>query len=225
MEVVYIRTENRRPLCRSAIWPGYHGTSPRCCRVFSVVNSVPRNLAVALTALSLWLLPGGAAAQAPQRSVLRQLVGDLAMEARTRGDGSMTLGAADSRTSVVVTFMATDLRRWSDSATRMLAAKPRRGSIIKWEASVSGPGIAAGSMSLARTITATDTTIVLLVTDTSFRAVRTPLSAEDAKALAAAMKRAANASLPTRAAPLPKSTTPPKAATPPPKKPPVPDLR
>jgi hypothetical protein len=156
---------------------------------------------------------------------LRQLVGDLAIEARTRGDGSMTLGAADSRTSVVVTFMATDLRRWSDSATRMLAAKPRRGSIIKWEASVSGPGVAAGSMSLARTITATDTTIVLLVTDTSFHAVRTPLSAEDAKALAAAMKRAANASLPTRAAPLPKSTTPPKTATPPPKKPPAPDSR
>jgi len=225
MEVVYIRIENRRPLCRSAIWAHYHGTSSQCSRVFSVVNSVPRNLAVALTALSLWFLPGSAAAQAPQRSVLRQLVGDLAIEARTRGDGSMTLGAADSRTSVVVTFMAIDLRRWSDSATRMLAAKPRRGSIIKWEASVSGPGVTAGSMSLARTITATDTTIVLLVTDTSFRAVRTPLSAEDAKALAAAMKRAANASLPTRAAPLPKSTTPAKTATPPPKKPPAPDSR
>jgi hypothetical protein len=153
------------------------------------------------------------------------LVGDLAIEARTRGDGSMTLGAADSRTSVVVTFMAIDLRRWSDSATRMLAAKPRRGSIIKWEATVSGPGVSAGSMSLARTITPTDTSIVLLVTDTSFRAVRTPLSAEDARALAAAMKRAANAALPTRAAPLPKSTTPPKTGTPPPKKPPVPDSR
>jgi hypothetical protein len=189
------------------------------------VNSVPRNLAVALTALSLWSFPGSAAAQAPQRSVLRQLVGDLAIEARTRGDGSMTLGAADSRSSVVVTFMAIDLRRWSDSATRMLAAKPRRGSIIKWEASVSGPGVTAGSMSLARTITATDTTIVLLVTDTSFHAVRTPLSPEDAKALAAAMKRAANASLPTQAAPLPKSTTPRKTAVPPPKKPPVQDSR
>ena len=135
---------------------------------------------------------------------------------------SLTVGAADSRGSVVVTFMAMDLRRWSDSATKMLAARPRRGSIIKWEASVSGPGVTAGSMSLARTITATDTTIVLLVTDTSFHAVRTPLSAEDAKALTAAMKRAANASLPTTAAPLPKSKTVPKAATPPPKKPPAP---
>jgi hypothetical protein len=158
--------------------------------------------------------------------VLRQLYGDLAVEARTRGDGSLTVGVADSRTSLVITFLALDLRRWSDSATRMLAARPRRGSIVKWEASVSGPGVTAGSMSLARSITPTDTTIVLLVTDTSFHAVRSALSAEDARALAAAMKRAANASLPTKAAPLPKAATPPpKSTTPPPKKPPYQDGR
>ena len=194
-----------------------------CSRVFFVVNFVPRVLAVTLTALSLWSFPGSAAAQAPQRSVLSILVGDLAFEARTRRDGSMTVGVADSRTSVVVTFRALDLRRWSDSATRMLAARPRRGSIVKWEASVAGPGVTAGSMSMARTITPTDTTVVLLVTDTSFHAVRTPLSMEEARALAAAMKRAANASLPTQPAPLPKAKAtapPPKSTTPPPKKPP-----
>ena len=133
----------------------------------------------------------------------------------------MTVGAADSRTSVVVTFLALDLRRWSDSAARMLAARPRRGSIIKWEASVTGPGTTAGSMSMSRTITATDTTVVLLVTDTSFVAVRTPLSMEEARALAAAMKRAANASLPTQPAPLPKAkAATPKVTPPAPKKPP-----
>jgi hypothetical protein len=135
----------------------------------------------------------------------------------------MTVGVADSRTSLVITFLALDLRRWSDSATRMLAAHPRRGSIVKWEASVAGPGVNAGSMSMARTITPTDTSVVLLVTDTSFHAVRTPLSMEDARAIAAAMKRAANASLPTKPAPLPKAkvvTPPPKSTTPPPKKPP-----
>ena len=180
------------------------------------MNFVPYLLAVLGTALSLWSLPGSAHAQAPQRSVLRQLYGDVAFEGRTRGDGSMTVGVADSKTSVVVTFLALDLRRWSDSATRMLAARPRRGSIIKWEASVNGPGTMAGSMSMARTITPTDTTVVLLVTDTAFQAVRTPMSMEEARALAAAMKRAANASLPTTPAPLPKA----KATTPAPKKPP-----
>lgn len=155
-------------------------------------------------------------AQAPQRSLLRQLYGDLAFEVRTRGDGALTLGVADSRTSVVVTMMATDLRRWSDSATRVLAARPRRGEPARWEAAVAGPGVVAGSMSLARSITGADTAIVLLVTDTSFHAVRTSLTGGEAKALAAAMKRAANASLPTRAAPVPKAKS-----VPPPKKPPA----
>ena len=188
---------------------------PPTSRVFSPVNFIPRLSWIALTALSLWS-PLVAGAQTGVRSVLRQLYGDLAFEGRTQGQGSLTVGVADSRTSLVVTFMAMDLRRWSDSATRMLAARPRRGTTVQWEAVVAGPGVTAGSMSLARSISPTDTTIVLLVSDTSFRAVRTVLSAADAGALAAAMKRAANASLPTRAAPLPKATP-----APPPKKPPV----
>ena len=185
-----------------------------------MVNFVPRVPALFAAVLSLWSVPRVAGAQAPQRSVLRQLYGDLAFEVCTRGQGSMTVGAADSRSSVVITLLALDLRRWSDSATRMLAARPRRGQSVKWEASVSGPGVSAGSMSLARNISPGDTNLVLLVTDTSFHAVRTRLSMEDALALAAAMKRAANASLPTRAAPLPKASTP-KTVTPPPKKPPA----
>lgn len=194
------------------------GTSPRFIRVFSAVNSVPRIPALVVLALSLWSLPPTAAAQSGQRSVLRQLYGDLAFEVRTRGQGALTLGVADSRTTVVINLMATDVRRWADSATRVLAARPRRGQTVKWEAVVAGPGVAAGSMALARTVSPGDTAIVLLVTDTAFRAVRTPLSMEEARALAAAMKRAANASLPTRAAPLPKATTAPKkppAAKPP----------
>ena len=179
------------------------------------MNFITRVPTLVAAVLSLWCVPRVAGAQTGvQRSVLRQLYGDLAFEVRTRGQGSMTVGAADARTSVVITLLAIDLRRWSDSATRMLAAHPRRGQTVKWEASVAGPGVTAGSMSLARNISPGDTNLVLLVTDTSFRAVRTRLSMEDAKALTAAMKRAANASLPTHAAPLPK-------ATPAPKKPPL----
>lgn len=187
-------------------------------RYSPLVKIIPRASALAAGLLSLWSVVTAAGAQAPERSVLRQLYGDLAFEVRTRGQGSLMVGAADARTSIVVTLLALDVRRWSDSATRILAARPpARGKSAKWEAVVAGPGVTAGSMSLARTIAPGDTAIVLLVTDTAFRGVRTKLSMEEARALAVAMKRAANASLPTRAAPLPKSTP----ATPPPKKPPV----
>jgi hypothetical protein len=169
------------------------------------VNFVPRTFVPVLVALSLWSSPQVMAqARAGQRSLLSQLYGDLALEARTRGQGSLTIGVADARASLVITVMATDLRRWSDSATRILAARTaRRGASARWDASVAGPGVVAGSMSLSRTIEAGDTTIVLLVTDTAFKAVRTELTADEARSLAAALKRAAMASMPSRPTPVP----------------------
>lgn len=187
---------------------------------FPAVKFIPLVPALAAAALSLWFPAATLRAQTGERSVLRQLYGDLAFEVRTKGQGSLDVGVADARTSLVFTLLAIDVRRWSDSATRVLSARPRRGSIVKWEAVVEGPGVTAGSMSLARTIAPGDTSIVLLVTDTAFRGMRTALTMEEARALTAAMKRAANASLPTRPAPLPKARPP--AATPPPKKPPPP---
>jgi hypothetical protein len=191
---------------------------------FPAVKYIPLVPALAGAVLSLWSPGSALGAQTGERSLLRQLYGDLAFELRTKGQGSVTVGVADERASLVFTLMAIDLRRWSDSATRVLAARPpRRGQTAKWEAVVAGPGVVAGSMSLARTIAPGDTAIILLVTDTAFRGMRTALSMEEARALAAAMKRAANASLPTRPAPLPKAKPP--ATTPPPKKPPPTDSR
>ena len=177
---------------------------------------IPHVSALVVAGLSLWS-PSSARAQDATRSVLRQLYGDLAFEVRTKGQGTVNVGAADARTTIVLTLMALDLRRWSDSVTRVLEARaPRRGQSATWNAVVNGPGVVAGSMALTRSITPGDTTIVLLITDTTFQGVRTPLSMYEARALAAAMKRAANASLPTRVPPMKAA---PKA-TPPPKKPP-----
>lgn len=176
------------------------------------MRSIPAVSSLVPALLSLWWAPAPAAAQAPERSVLRQLYGEVALEARTRGQGSLNLGVADGRSSIVVAFMATDLRRWSDSASRILAARPpRRGASVKWEAAVAGPGVVSGSIALARNIAPGDTSIILLVTDTAFRAVRTALTLTEARALTAAIKRAATASLPTRPAPLPTRRPPPGA--------------
>lgn len=168
-------------------------TAPRRTfrRAFSsVVTFGPSPFLKVAAALSLWSAAG--AAQSPERSLLRQLVGDVAVEVRTRTPGALVLGATDGRTSLVINLLATDVRRWADSATRILAAPaPRRGQSARWEAVLAGPGVAAGSVSLARRIAPGDTAIVLLVTDAEFRAVRTRLTAEDARALALAMKRAA----------------------------------
>jgi len=184
------------------------------------VNHKPYGPSLACLLLSLCALAPPALAQSGERSVLRQLYGDLAFEVRTRGQGSMLLGVADSRTTLVVTLLSLDVRRWSDSATKMLAARPSgRGKSAKWESVVAGPGTVAGSMSMAYSIAPGDTGITLLVTDTAFHGVRTKLTMTEAKALTAAMKRAAMASLPTSVPPMkaaPKATPTPA----PPKKPP-----
>ena len=182
------------------------------------MNHKPYGPSLAALVLSLCAVAPPVLAQSGERSMLRQLYGDLALEVRTRGQGSMMLGVADSRTSLVVTFMSLDVRRWSDSATKMLAARPPgRGKSAQWEAVVAGPGTVAGSMSMAYSIAPGDTGVTLLVTDTAFRGVRTKLTMAEAKALAAALKRAAMASLPTSVPPMKAA---PKATPPPPKKPP-----
>lgn len=202
--------------------------NPACAGYFPAVKFIPDVLALAAAILSLWSPVLGA--QSAERSVLRQLYGDLAFEVRTKGQGSVNVGVADARTSVVVTLMSTDLRRWSDSAVRVLAARPpRRGQSAMWNAVVEGPGVVFGAMALTRSVAPGDTSLILLVTDTAFRAVRTRLSMSEARALAAAMRRAALASLPTRvppppaakaSAPKPPAPKSPAPKVPAPKKPP-----
>jgi hypothetical protein len=149
-------------------------------------------LTPALIGLSLW--SGLAGAQSPARPLLRQLYGDLAFDIRTAeaGGGAIILGVADGKRSITVTVLAPDLRRWSDSLTKVLAARPpRRGQSARWDVTVAGPGLAAGTMALSRSVAPGDTSIALLVTDTDFMAVRTDLTLAEARALASAMKRAA----------------------------------
>lgn len=146
----------------------------------------------ALLGLSLW--SGLAGAQSPARTLLRQLYGELAFDVRTAeaGGGAIILGVADEKRSITVTLLAQDLRRWSDSLTKVLAARlPRRGQAATWNVTVAGPGLAAGTMALTRTVAPGDTSIALLVTDQDFLAVRTDLTLAEARSMAAAMRRAA----------------------------------
>ncbi|HSA56472.1 MAG TPA: hypothetical protein VLE53_12265 [Gemmatimonadaceae bacterium] len=138
-----------------------------------------------------------AAAQVGGRSFLRQIYGDLAVEVRSAPANALRIGAANGERSLTVTVLARDLRRWADSATRILAARAVvRRDTTRFQAMVEGPGVSAGSMTLSRTLSANDTVITLFVADAEFQSVRTVVSAEEARALVGAMRRAANAVLP-----------------------------
>lgn len=152
---------------------------------------ITRRLAILVSALSLWSASAPAQGQGDQPVLLRQLAGDLAIDARVIGPGALRIGAADESRAIVLTVLQTDLRRWADSAARILRARPpRRGQSARWEAVVAGPGVAAGSMSIARSIAPGDTSLVLLITNTEFEAVRTTLSMAEANGVVGAMRRA-----------------------------------
>lgn len=137
-----------------------------------------------------------AGAQTSGRAFLRQMYGDVAVEAREAPGGALRLGVTDGKKTVTLVLMARDVRRWADSATRVLAARKRaRDSTARWQAVAEGPGIAAGSITLARTIAPGDTTITFFAADSAFEAIRTNVTLGEARALVGAMRRAANAIL------------------------------
>jgi hypothetical protein len=172
------------------------------------VSRPPRRGIALLAGAGLSLWSSAAPGQAGERVLLRQLYGDLALEVRAGAQGAMRIGAADGQRSIAVSVIARDLKLWADSATKLLAARPPgRGKSAQWEAVVAGPGVAAGSMALARNITPADTSIALLVTDPQFVGVRTVLTMPEARSLVAAIRRAANAAL-----------APPRPAKPPPRR-------
>jgi hypothetical protein len=146
---------------------------------------------VLFAALSV-LHPVRAPAQVSAPVLVRQMYGDVAIELR-RGEGTaIHLGAADATHSLDLLLLAADVRRWADSATRVLAAHPKaKAPSARWETTLEEPGVRSGSIALSRTITPGDTVIALLIADTDFEQIRTTLDAAEAKAFVAAMKRAA----------------------------------
>ncbi len=177
-------------------------------------SSRPASVPFALSLAVALLVPAGGAAQAPDTSpprvLLRQLYGDVAVELRTAPAGGIRLGAADGTRTIALTVLARDLRRWSDSAVRVLAARaPRRTRAGEWRATVEGPGLEAGAMSLTRTIAKKDTTISVFISNSQFEGVKFEVGAAEARAFVAAMRRAAAVVLAPPPARKPPATRPP----------------
>lgn len=162
---------------------------------------IPTRLSRAVLATQMALLASGfgpshAAAQGGGRSFLRQIYGNVAVDVRSAPANALRIGVADDERSLTITVLARDLRRWADSASRVLSARSAsRDDTTRFQAMVEGPGVRAGSMTLSRTISPKDTVISFFVADAEFQTVRTVVSAEEARTLVGAMRRAAAAML------------------------------
>lgn len=132
--------------------------------------------------------PGSGGAQQSAPALLRQFYGELALEVREAGGGALHLAAADSQRSVVLLLLRSDLARWADTATRLLAVRSKDG---RARALAEGPGVRGGSLSLTRVASAGQVTWTLFLADGDFVSVQTLLSEDEVRRLVAALKRLA----------------------------------
>jgi hypothetical protein len=132
------------------------------------------------------------AAQSTSVTVVRQLYGNVGVEVQRVPPLAVRVGVADSSQTLTVSFIASDVVRWADSATRVLDAVGRaKDSTRLWQAVVSEPGINSGSIAVAKAITGKDTTITVLVADTDFNQMRFTLDDSEARAFIAVLRRVA----------------------------------
>ncbi|MDP1858054.1 MAG: hypothetical protein Q8K82_05260 [Gemmatimonadaceae bacterium] len=140
----------------------------------------------------------------------RTLFGETALELRSTGSGTLLIGAAGPTKTVTLDVRATDVRRWADSAARLVpvrrtaVARKRLAtsdSVVRARVVLEEPGVGAGSLILARADSAGARTWLLFASDAEFDGVRQPLESEEVATFIKLMRRAALAAAPQSARP------------------------
>ncbi|MBV6522324.1 MAG: hypothetical protein MNPFHGCM_02472 [Gemmatimonadaceae bacterium] len=150
-------------------------------------------LAASIFAASHMLATDGGAQPASQPTS-RLLLGDVAVEIRPASDDRLTFAIADSVRSLVLTVLARDARRWSDSAAILLRPMRRsRRSDADRTVVLEEPGIEAGSISLTRRVTDAGAQWSLFVADRTFETIRVALEITDVRAVVSAMRHRSGA--------------------------------
>ena len=149
----------------------------------------------------------------------RLLFGEVAFEIRTTSDLMVRVGAADRARTITLLLLARDVKKWTDSASRLLVARPRRASSgrEKWTATLDEPGIEAGALTLTKTREGKEERWSLYVSDRDFEGVGATLERDEVRALIGQLRRASASVLPqpkksTRRPPAVKLQRPPPGA-------------
>lgn len=170
---------------------------------------------------ALLLSTSPALAQDTLATVARAMYGDMAVIVQTRAN-QVRLAIDDGTQNLYLSFVGTDVRRWSDSTQRYFTRRRRKSDQTVWSSALHEPGMRAGTASLTiRTVEAGKGQVyTLFFADDSLITVRGEVDREDAQAFARHLRQAAQMALgssklsrPAAAKPKPKRVAPP----PPPK--------
>jgi len=137
------------------------------------------------------------------RPPIRSLFGDMALEVRDEGGGTIAIGVAGAARAVTLSVRASDVRRWVDSASRLVQPARRRpardsAQVQRARVILEEPGVGAGSFVLSRSDSAGVRTFLLFVDDAELEGVRQELELQEATTLVRVMRRALPPARPPR---------------------------
>jgi hypothetical protein len=155
-----------------------------------------------LTALLLLAVTGASPAQTPDTlaTVARTMYGDMAVIVQVRPN-QVRLAIDNGTHNLFLSFVGTDVRRWSDSTARILTRRRRRGDDAAWRSAMFEPGLRSGTASLTLRPDSGGTSYTLFFADDSLRSVRGALRAADAVAFTRILRNASTMALGGRSVP------------------------
>jgi hypothetical protein len=145
---------------------------------------VPLGLTVAIVTLSL-----RASAQDTLATVARAMYGEMAVIVQVRPN-QVRLAVDNGSENIFLSFVGTDVRRWSDTTMRLLTRRRSKRDTTSWRSALHEPGERAGTASLSMRVEEDGPVLRLFFADDSLVEVRGPIDAEDAQAFARVMQKA-----------------------------------
>lgn len=150
-------------------------------------------ISLTVAALVLGLVAQRLRAQDTLATVSRAMYGDMAVIVQVRPN-QVRLAIDDGASNLFLSFVGTDVRRWSDSTLRLLARRPRKTS-PGWSSSLHEPGMRQGTASLSLRPDSAGHVFSLFFADDSLVTVRGRIAPADALAFARVLRDASRMAL------------------------------
>lgn len=163
-----------------------------------------RKRVIASTLVLVALLPSVVFAQSStERVIWRSMLGSTAFDLRARQPGVVRIGVADEGGPMTLEFRSSDVRKFTDSATKVLSVRRRRPQ--PWSVRLEETGARNGALSLSFTPGEDEERPYrFFASDDAIRQVRESLTADEARLLVRHFRSAAASATP----PPPKSRQP-----------------
>lgn len=164
---------------------------------------------------ALALVASPALGQDTLATVARGMYGDIAIIVQTRPN-QVRLAVDDGTQNLYLSFVGSDVRRWSDSTQRFFTRARRKSDSTTWSSALHEPGMRAGTASLSIRIGPSGPVYTLFFADDSLLSVRGNVDKAEARTFARILRQASVMALGNSAARRPAAKSKAKKAVPPP---------